>query len=161
VDRQGSHRFSDADRQNLVRLYVESVARFGVSCSANTCGNLRLHQHIGEQSALIEGLGQEPLRRFGQRLSRATGWNGRQFAGAPPAMTSGMRTPAQPAPPPPVAAERAAPPTVSGFRLEEVAPQRAVAMPLPLTPWPFIAAGLVIAAGMLREARRHRQRPAA
>ena len=160
VDRQGSYTFSDADRENLTRMYVESVARNGVSCSANTCGDMRLHQYIGEQAATIEGLGNLPLQRFGQRLARATGWNAQEFAGAPAAMTSGMRTANTPPAPVAAPAPQAAPPDVSGFRLEELTTQQAP-IPLPWTPWPFAAAALVIIAGMIREARRHReQRPA-
>jgi hypothetical protein len=122
---------------------------------------MRLHQHIGEQSATIEGLGDLPLQRFGQRLARATGWNARAFAGAPPAMTTGMRMATPPPSPPSEAAPAPAPPPdVSGFRLEEVAPPQP-AVPLPLTPWPFLAAALVILAGMIWEARRQGgQRPA-
>ncbi|MEQ1731334.1 MAG: cobaltochelatase subunit CobN, partial [Vicinamibacterales bacterium] len=64
VDRQGSYRFSESDRATLVQKYVESVARNGVSCTANTCGNIEVNQYIGEQAALISGLGQETMRRF-------------------------------------------------------------------------------------------------
>ena len=160
VDRQGSYRFSDDDRANLVRKYVESVARDGVSCSANTCGNLRLHQHIGEQSALVEGLGREPMQRFGQRLARATGWNPAAFTAAPAAITAGMRAAQAPPPdPPPPLNATATPPDVTGFKLEEVIRSAGTPTALPLTPWPYIAIGLAILWGMLREARRHQSWP--
>lgn len=84
VDRQGSYRFSDDQRANLVRIYVESVAQHGISCSANTCGNLQVNQYVAEQAPLVEGLGNERLERFGLRVARATGWTARCSAASAP-----------------------------------------------------------------------------
>lgn len=46
VDRQGSYRFTDAERRELLRQYTASVQRDGLSCTANTCGNPTLMAHI-------------------------------------------------------------------------------------------------------------------
>jgi cobaltochelatase CobN len=154
VDRQGSYKFSDEDRTSLVRMYVESVARFGVSCTANTCGNLKVHQYIAEQSGLVPGLGREPLQRFGQRLARATGWNVRAFGSAPVSLKTGIR--AATAVPPQQAPTPAPPPDVSGFKLQDVTRTFNASEGLPLTPWPFLAVALTILLGILREARRRR-----
>lgn len=154
VDRQGSYKFSEADRANLVQKYVESVARYGVSCTANTCGNLEVHQYIGEQAGLVAGLGRQELQRFGRRVARATGWTPKDFASAAAPLVEGVRAanvPA-PAPPPPVPAP-AAPPDVTGFRIEEQQSQVATAT-APFTPWPYAAILLAIAAGMLLERRK-------
>jgi cobaltochelatase CobN len=161
VDRQGSYAFSDEDRSNLVRMYVESVARFGVSCSANTCGNLEVHRYVGQQSGLVPGLGQQQLQQFGERLAHATGWSAKEFSAAPAAMTSGIRAAnarqaaaaaAAAAPPPPAPPPAPASPEVSGFKLEERITQMADAVPV--SPWPFLAIALAVAAGVLREVRR-------
>jgi cobaltochelatase CobN len=157
VDRQGSYTISDADRENLVRKYVESVARNGVSCTANTCGNLKVHQFIGEQAGLVPGLGQEVMQRFGQRVARATGWNAGDFGSAPAAITAGMRaaaaTTAAPPPPPPPTVEPG-PPDVSGFKLEEQVTQLANPANAELSVWPFLGMVLAILYGILREKRR-------
>jgi cobaltochelatase CobN len=91
VDRQGSYRFSDADRGRLLRQYVRSVVAHGAGCSANTCGNRRLHEHVARQAALVPGLGSQELARFATQLTRATHWSSAQFAAAPPAFRAGLR----------------------------------------------------------------------
>lgn len=154
VDRQGSYDFSDGDRTNLVRMYVESVARYGVSCTANTCGNLKVHQYIGEQAGLVTGLGGEQVQRFGQRIARATGWTAKDFASAPAALVAGVRAATvQPPAPAPAVAPPAAPADVTGFKLEEQERQFAGAT-APVTPWPYVAIFLAIAAGILLERRK-------
>jgi cobalamin biosynthesis Mg chelatase CobN len=50
VDRQGVYRFSAADRKALVRSYIESVNRAGVSCYANACDNKRLISYVTAQA---------------------------------------------------------------------------------------------------------------
>jgi cobaltochelatase CobN len=90
VDRQGSYKFSAQDRAALVEKYVRSVNTNGVSCSANTCGNERVHQYIAQQAALIPGLGAQELRAFGQRIARATRWSPSDFRSAPAALRAGM-----------------------------------------------------------------------
>jgi cobaltochelatase CobN len=89
VDRQGSYKFSSQQRADMVRKYVQTVAAIGVSCSANTCENLKLHQYIAAQAALISGLGNAELAAFGRNLSKATGWNKSAFIHAPSAMLAG------------------------------------------------------------------------
>ncbi len=157
VDRQGSYRFSDEQRANLVRMYVESVARHGISCSANTCGNLQVNQYVAAQAPLVEGLGNERLERFGRRVARATGWTVRDFAAASAALKQGIREASRPgldapvpssasAPPPP-------PPDVSGFKIEEKIASVARAT-TPIEPWPYVAIALLVAAGVLLESRK-------
>lgn len=72
VDRQGSYTFSDDDRHRLTADYVRSVARHGVACSANICGNARLQQFVSASAALVPGLGNLEIRQFARRVSRAT-----------------------------------------------------------------------------------------
>lgn len=50
VDRQGSYRFTAAQRAVLVREYLGSVAQDGVGCSANTCGNRVLQRYVARQA---------------------------------------------------------------------------------------------------------------
>jgi cobaltochelatase CobN len=156
VDRQGSYKFSDADRETLVRKYVESVARNGVNCISNTCVNQKVQQYIAEQAGLIEGLGQQVMQRYGQQLARATGWNARDFPAAPTAVTAGMRAAAaaQAPPPPPTPAAAPVPPDVSGFKLEERVTQLANPASAELSVWPFVGMALAILYGILRERRR-------
>lgn len=127
VDRQGSHTYSTDDRTRLVTEYVRSVNANGVTCSANTCGNLRLHQFIGEQAASIPGLGQAELAEFGRRLGAATRWSASNFRASPTALTRGLRAGAaeRPIARPPAARSTTqlppspTPPTIRGRVLEE------------------------------------------
>jgi cobaltochelatase CobN len=126
VDRQGSYRFSDEDRAELVRRYVKSVNRHGVTCSANTCGNVKVHQFVAAQAPLVSGLGNLEMRQFGQALSRATRWTTAQFRSAPAAMQAGLRAGARPrggdpapAPRPLVQQPAPSPPNVTGYRMQE------------------------------------------
>ena len=80
VDRQGSYKFSAEQRAELIRRYVQTVAKIGATCSANTCGNLKLHQYIAEQAALVPGLGTAELAAFGRNMAKATGWKPAAFA---------------------------------------------------------------------------------
>ncbi len=91
VDRQGSHRFSDKQRAELVQRYVRNVARLGATCSANTCGNLKLHQYIATEAAMVPGLGKAELTAFGRNMARATGWAATAFSHAPAALRSGIQ----------------------------------------------------------------------
>ena len=67
VDRQGSYRFTDAERRELLRQYAESVRRDGLSCTANTCGNPTLMAHIARSG---KDAGVE-LRAVGKALADA------------------------------------------------------------------------------------------
>ncbi|MGE3841091.1 MAG: cobaltochelatase subunit CobN [Vicinamibacterales bacterium] len=157
VDRQGSYRFSDQDREILVHKYVESVARHGVSCSANTCGNVSVHQYIGRQTSMYPGLGREVLQRFGRRLARATHWEASVFADSNAAIREGAAeatTAPQPVPPtPPPVAEPAAP-RVTGFRLEERILTAADPIARTVSAWVFVGMILALLMGMGVEARR-------
>jgi len=137
VDRQGVHKFQPDERARLVREYVSSVNRVGVSCSANTCGNRSLLDYVKTQAPLISGLGNIDVARYNQVVARAT---------SPVA-----QPPAAPAP------ARQAAPTVTGFRMEErvLTPPAAAAAGTPLTsPLGYLALLTLVGAGVLREALR-------
>jgi len=50
IDRQGTHRFTVEERRRLVSEYVKLVARGGVTCSANVCGNRRLRDAVLQEA---------------------------------------------------------------------------------------------------------------
>ena len=91
VDRQGSYKFSAEQRAELIRKYVQTVAKVGATCSANTCGNLKLHQYIAAQASLVPGLGSKELAAFGRNIAQATGWKAAAFAHAPAALRAGIQ----------------------------------------------------------------------
>lgn len=71
VDRQGSHVFSAEQKMQLIREYVRSVARFGIGCSANTCGNRMLQAAIASGAREMTDLTPAELRKFRERLEQA------------------------------------------------------------------------------------------
>ncbi len=93
VDRQGIHRFSGADRRLLVRTYVESVNRSGVSCYANACDNRRLLSYVAAQSG--EAVSRASAEMWRRRMSEAL-------------TSSGAARPARPASPRPALSGRRA-----------------------------------------------------
>jgi cobalamin biosynthesis Mg chelatase CobN len=94
------------------------VAKIGATCSANTCGNLKLHQYIAEQAALVPGLGTAELTAFGRNMARATGWKAAAFAHAPAAVRAGVQ-------------EGLSRPRLSPPRNENAAARRSSSPPLP------------------------------
>lgn len=90
VDHQGTYKFSDADRGELIRRYVRSVIAHGAACSANTCGNQKLHEYIAAEAPLVAGLGDAELQAFAAQMAKAIRWNVRDFAAAPAAFRSGL-----------------------------------------------------------------------
>ncbi|MEQ1909615.1 MAG: cobaltochelatase subunit CobN, partial [Vicinamibacterales bacterium] len=90
VDHEGSYKFSDAERDRMIREYVRSVNAHGVACSANICGNPRLQQAVAEAAGTVSGLGDLELHKFGETLARATHWNLSGFQKAPVAIRRGM-----------------------------------------------------------------------
>jgi len=167
VDRQGSYRFSDAERTQLVSRYVRSVVAHGAACAANICGNERLQRHVAETAALVPGLGPAELRQFGEQLGRATRWVPSRFTGAPAAVREGLAAgrmirptstagrPSPPPAPPPVPTD--VPPRVEGFALQEriIDLSRRAPSPPPAIAWVWLLVlGGLIAAGAGWEARR-------
>ncbi|MCC6858887.1 MAG: cobaltochelatase subunit CobN [Bryobacterales bacterium] len=71
VDRQGSHAFTHEQKEQLLREYVRSVARFGVGCSANTCGNRKLQAAVAAQAGRLPDLKPAEIRQFRARLRQA------------------------------------------------------------------------------------------
>lgn len=89
IDSQGTYKFSEADRAELVRRYTRSVIANGAACSANTCGNAKLHQFIA-QEALNAGVSDADLQAFGNQLAKSTEWQSKDFADSPTAFKAGL-----------------------------------------------------------------------
>lgn len=160
VDRQGRYRFSDAERSTLVEAYVKSVNAHGAACSANTCGNLRLHQHVAGLAPLVPGLGNEAWKTFGTQMARSTQWTVRQFPTASAALQTGLAAAQPPRPlsvPAPAARVPAGPPVVEGFRMSErtitLAPPTPTGAPRVVS-LAFAGVWLLFLLGMGREALR-------
>jgi len=51
IDRQGTYKFTNAERQQMVMEYAQNVAKNGLACDANTCGNQKLKQAIAQEVA--------------------------------------------------------------------------------------------------------------
>lgn len=90
VDHQGTYKFSDADRGELIKRYVKSVVANGAACSANTCGNAKLHEFIAQQAPQVAGLSETEWQAFGQQMAKATHWQANEFAAAPAAFQAGL-----------------------------------------------------------------------
>jgi cobaltochelatase CobN len=71
VDRQGSYRFAPEQRARLLAEYARSIARFGIACSANTCGNRRLLAAVLSNVRSMRVLNAAELGAFRQRLREA------------------------------------------------------------------------------------------
>jgi cobaltochelatase CobN len=71
VDRQGSHAFSAEQKRALLREYVRNVARYGVGCSANTCGNRKLQAAVAAGARESGALTAAEVRQFQARLREA------------------------------------------------------------------------------------------
>lgn len=116
VDRQGSHRFSDAERAEMLRRYAESVRRDGIACSANTCGNPVLMTHIAREARAMH-VDVDTLRAVGHQLADAA------VASAPARHVSRGDTKPSPAPQP------ASPDVVHGIRLDARAEETSASSP--------------------------------
>jgi cobaltochelatase CobN len=164
VDRQGSYKFPEEQRAELTRRYVQTVARIGATCSANTCGNLKLHQYIAEQAALVPGLGTAELAAFGRNMAKATRWKAAAFANAPAALRAGIQeglSQTRLAPPRgESAATRRSPspplPYVNGFRMAQqvIRITGGSASLLPVSFVPIMLIVMLVGAGILLEALR-------
>ncbi|WP_059411473.1 cobaltochelatase subunit CobN [Cupriavidus basilensis] len=165
VDRQGSYRFTAAERADMARRYVASVNRDGLSCTANSCGNPALMQYIA-------GLGQQArvpvdaLRAFGERLARAMpGREPSAGPGAAPARHGVAKAPTVPAAKPAQAPSAPPAPTtehVAGRVFESRVIQLAPSAPLSgvraREAWEVAALmALLVAAGAGAEWRRGRR----
>lgn len=74
VDRQGTYRFSDAERTQMLREYVQNVMRNGLACDANTCGNEKLKNSIQAQVRKLQPQETSPAeqKQFQQAVKRTT-----------------------------------------------------------------------------------------
>jgi cobaltochelatase CobN len=158
VDREGSYRFSEADRNKLLAEYVRSVVKNGVACSANICGNEKLQQFVASAAATVPGLGQMELQQFGKTLAKATHWNVSEFRNAPAAVRAGMIAASQqPRPRAAAPSKPSGPPHVEGFAMQEKIINLAKEASSPVLPfaWAWVVAILlIIAAGSAWEASR-------
>jgi len=164
VDRQGSYKFSTEKRAELIRRYVQTVAKIGATCSANTCGNLKLHQYIAEQAALVPGLGTAELAAFGRNMAKATGWKPAAFGNAPAAVRAGIQeglsrprlTPSRPENAAIRRSSSAPLPYVNGFRMAQQVFHTTAASAglLPVSFVPIMLIVMLVGAGVLLEALR-------
>lgn len=124
VDRQGSYRFTDAERRELLRQYAASVQRDGLSCTANTCGNPVLMAHIARQGkdAHID------MKALGRAFANAVV---RPAVAVQDAKDAGAARPDREAAPVPVAPPVAGPVPQTGA--EHVTGQRLAPQSVPLT----------------------------
>ncbi len=73
IDRQGVYSFSKVERGRMVGEYVRLVSQTGVACSANTCGNRRLQQHVMAAAREMSGrqLSESDVAKFQRRFQEA------------------------------------------------------------------------------------------
>jgi cobaltochelatase CobN len=167
IDRQGTHKFSEQDRELMVRKYVENVNRNGAACHANSCGNLRLHQYVAGVAGNVRGIGNLALQQFAATMSKSTHWTEKDFPQAPAAVREGLRKaararanasePMPAAPPSQKQNPAAAKPYVSGLRLVEknLTPRSTNAgKAMPLETVTLLALGAMVAMGLLWECRK-------
>nr|WP_315592068.1 cobaltochelatase subunit CobN [uncultured Cupriavidus sp.] len=107
VDRQGSYRFTDAERRELLRRYADSVRRDGLSCTANTCGNPTLMAHVAREGRAAK----VDMKALGAAMADAV------VAPAVRAVPRVAKTPV-PVPPPGMAPSPAENSHVTGQRLD-------------------------------------------
>lgn len=74
VDRQGTYRFSAEERQQMIEEYAHNVAKNGLACTPNTCGNEKLKDSINEQVRQLSPQQFKPSeqREFKRRVQRTT-----------------------------------------------------------------------------------------
>ena len=73
VDRQGVYRFSPEDKRALLRSYVQSINRAGVSCYVNVCDNQRLRQYVATAARTSQAVSAEALAVMEARMQIASG----------------------------------------------------------------------------------------
>ncbi|WP_260704113.1 cobaltochelatase subunit CobN [Edaphobacter flagellatus] len=61
VDRQGTYKFTNAQRKQMVEEYARNVARNGLACTANTCGNQTFKTDIAKQVQRLAKEQQNPI----------------------------------------------------------------------------------------------------
>ncbi|MEG9437339.1 cobaltochelatase subunit CobN [Edaphobacter sp. HDX4] len=74
IDRQGTYKFTPAERQQMVQEYAHNVSINGLACEANTCGNLKLKQSIAKQVRQLSTDRMIPTeqREFRRQVSRSS-----------------------------------------------------------------------------------------
>lgn len=92
VDRQGVYRFTEADRRLLVKAYVESVARNGVSCYVNACANRNLRDYVSTEARALSAVPRGTLEQWKEAMRRVA----EPMRPAAPAMTASNKSAARP-----------------------------------------------------------------
>ena len=74
IDRQGVYKFSPAEKQQLLKEFVQNVIAHGVACSANICGNRKLEQQVAVDAKTLptQQLNAKEVRKFDQIYKKAT-----------------------------------------------------------------------------------------
>jgi cobaltochelatase CobN len=73
VDRQGVYRFSPEDKRALLRSYVQSINRAGVSCYVSVYDNQRLRQYVATAARTSQAVSAEALAVMEARMQIASG----------------------------------------------------------------------------------------
>jgi cobaltochelatase CobN len=73
VDRQGTYRFSAADRKQLVTEYVRLVSLNGVACSANVCGDRKLPAVVAAEARALakDQISSQQIEQFERQFREA------------------------------------------------------------------------------------------
>ncbi len=157
IDRQGVHRFSDADRRLLLKAYIDSINRNGASCYVNACDNQRLTQYVQSQARELSAVSAAELSALRQQLQRSLEPRGQQ--------PSAQEQPTNPAPLPDISMtppNEPRPPTalLFDFVREFTADQIRERMRNPVSVWDFAFLGLCLLTGSAYGYVRRRRRPA-
>jgi len=84
IGRQGVYNFSSQDKKRLLRQYIESVNRYGVSCYVNACANQKLRSYVLTSARRLKAVAPGPLARWQQTLASADGKHAAPPLPAPP-----------------------------------------------------------------------------
>lgn len=74
IDRQGTYKFTAAEREQMVREYARNVSANGMACDANTCGNKSLKADLQKQVRQLpsSALSKQEKQQFDQQVKSAT-----------------------------------------------------------------------------------------
>lgn len=74
IDRQGIYKFAPAEKQQLLKEFVENVRIHGVACSANICGNRKLVQQVSSDAEAMpqQQLSTKEVKEFDRIYKRVT-----------------------------------------------------------------------------------------
>jgi cobaltochelatase CobN len=74
VDRQGTYKFTAAEREQMLGEYARNVSANGMACDANTCGNQKLKTELQKQVQQLPStdLSSQEKQQFRQQVKSAT-----------------------------------------------------------------------------------------